>query len=273
MKKILFLLIAAFALISCNKSQQTSEAADVNPKMLVLYYSQSGATATVAREIAQQAGINDLVEIKVTKPYDGDFQQTIARCQQEMADGILPQLDSLPVNIDDYDVIFLGYPVWFGTYASPVASLLKNYNFAGKRIFPFMTFGSGGRLKSTLDLVDAQPQADILGSFAIRTARLAHVSAEVEQYLISWGFIEGEARRTVPFGSQRPVNDKEIAIFQQACGSYQFPLGTPISVAVRDAGYATEYMFYAVNNNDTLTIPVVLGKDEGAVAEFLEVLR
>ena len=65
-------------------------------------------------------------------------------------------------NLSDYDVIFLGYPIWFGTYAMPIATLVKEQDFAGKTIVPFCTFGSGGLNTSTDALTKALPKAKVV---------------------------------------------------------------------------------------------------------------
>ncbi|MGM9720706.1 MAG: flavodoxin [Prevotella sp.] len=79
----------------------------------------------MAQEICQQTGI-DTLRIEAEEPYSGTFDETIARCQKEMADSVLPKLLALDKDIAAYDTIFLGYPIWFGTYAPPVASLIKS---------------------------------------------------------------------------------------------------------------------------------------------------
>ena len=112
-------------------------------KQLVLYYSETGTTKTVAEELQQQLGA-DIEAIEAVEPYSGNFQETIQRGQREMQSGETPAIKPLKSKIANYDVIFLGYPIWFGTYAMPIATLVKNNDFAGKTIVPFCTFGSGG---------------------------------------------------------------------------------------------------------------------------------
>ncbi len=112
-------------------------------KALVLYYSETGTTKTVAQELQKQLNA-DIESIEAVQPYSGNFQETIQRSQQERQNGKTPDLKPLKSKISNYDIIFLGYPIWFGTYAMPIATLVKEYNFAGKTIVPFCTFGSGG---------------------------------------------------------------------------------------------------------------------------------
>ena len=113
------------------------------PKNLVLYYSQTGATEAVAQEIQSLLGA-DIESIEIQDPYSGTYGETIARVSQERENGTLPEVLPLKSDLSKYDVIFLGYPIWFGTYAPPIASLVKEYDFAGKKIVTFCTFGSGG---------------------------------------------------------------------------------------------------------------------------------
>lgn len=88
-KKVIAFALAAVALVACTSKQKIEETE--GPKVLVLYYSQTGATKTVAEEIQKQLAA-DIEAIEVTEPYDGDFNQTIERCQKEMAEGVTPEL-------------------------------------------------------------------------------------------------------------------------------------------------------------------------------------
>ena len=129
-------------------------------KKLVLYYSETGSTKTVAEELQKQLNA-DIEAIEAVKPYSGNFQETMQRGQREMQSGETPALKPLKSKIADYDVIFLGYPIWFGTYAMPIATLVKDNDFAGKTIVPFCTFGSGGLNTSSDALTKALPKAKI----------------------------------------------------------------------------------------------------------------
>ncbi|MBQ5579271.1 MAG: NAD(P)H-dependent oxidoreductase, partial [Prevotella sp.] len=97
----------------------------------MLYFSETGTTKTVAQELQKQLNA-DIESIEAVQPYSGNFQETIQRSQQERQNGKTPDLKPLKSKIAKYDIIFLGYPIWFGTYAMPIATLVKEYNFAGK---------------------------------------------------------------------------------------------------------------------------------------------
>ena len=113
--------LAMMALASCSQKKDASNGL-VSSKPLVLYYSLTSNTKTVAQEIAKRLNA-DIEEIVLEEPYDTAFQATIERCKADREKGILPEIKPLKSNIADYDWIFIGYPIWFGTYAPPIASL------------------------------------------------------------------------------------------------------------------------------------------------------
>ncbi|MBQ3976670.1 MAG: hypothetical protein II686_04535, partial [Bacteroidales bacterium] len=163
MKKLFFAMLSVMALASCAGKGAA-------PKAIVVYYSQLNSTKAVAEQIATKMDI-PIVSIEPVVPYDDDFNATIQRGQKEMA-GELPEIKPLNVKLEDYDVIFLGYPIWFGTYATPMMTFLNNANLAGKKIVPFCSFGSGGLNTSVNDLKKALPDSEILPGYGVRAARL-----------------------------------------------------------------------------------------------------
>lgn len=236
MKKILLLsaLTALFAACSQDKA----------PKVLVLYYSQTSTTKQVAEEISRQLGA-DLEEIVPVESYGTDFQATIARSSRERESGNLPEIKPVAADISSYDVIFLGYPVWFGTYALPIGSLLNAVDFSGKKVVPFCTFGSGGLDTSTRDLKAKLSGAEVLPGYGVRQARIAAVPAEVERFLKLGGFLEGEAEAYEDFGAVHPVSEAETAIFDAAVKGYAMLSAKAESVSSRPVPGGTEYLFVA----------------------------
>lgn len=180
MKKLL-LSLAAMAAVTAGSAQ----------KVLVLYYSETGTTKTVAQEIQKQLGA-DIEAIEAIEPYTGNFQETMQRGQREMQNGQMPALKPLSKKMAAYDVIFLGYPIWFGTYANPIATLVKENDFAGKTIVPFCTFGSGGLNTSSDALKKALPKAKIAEGYGLRTARVAAAEKELDRFLKENGYKKGQ---------------------------------------------------------------------------------
>ena len=234
----LFTIIAAMiiTLVSCGPKKAQ--------KMLVLYYSQTSNTKLVADEIAKRLNA-DIEEIVAVNPYDGSFTETIERCLQERNEGVTPEIQPVKADIASYDVIFIGYPIWFGTYAPPVITFLKNVDLGGKKIVPFCTYGSGGLESSVKDLREAQPNAEVLDGYGVRAARLDAVPYEIDQYLKANGFIEGEYVKLDEFPEQHPVNEEETAIFVAATGEYPMMHAQAKTVASRDIPGGVEYFFIA----------------------------
>lgn len=238
------LAFAAFVVAAVSCGQKKAEAPQ--KKALVIYYSQTSNTKKVAQEIATKTGA-DVEEIVAVNPYNGDFQATIGRCQQEREQGIIPEINPIAANLADYDTIFIGYPVWFGTYAPPMAAFLKQADLSGKKIVPFCTFGSGGLDSSVKDLAKAQPKAEILPGYGVRAARMDAVAQEVDQFLKEGGFIEGEFTKLDAFSESQAVTEEQAAIFDKAVGDYPMISAKATMVASRAVPGGTEYLFTAVD--------------------------
>ena len=118
-------------------------------KVLVVYYSASGNTKRVAEDIAEAAG-GDLFEIVPTEVYtsdDLDWTNSASRVSREHDDESLRDIaltQTTPANWDDYDTVFIGYPIWWGIAAWPVDNFVKNNDFTGKTVIPFATSSSSG---------------------------------------------------------------------------------------------------------------------------------
>ncbi|MDE7376230.1 MAG: hypothetical protein K2N16_05225 [Muribaculaceae bacterium] len=215
----------------------------------MLYYSQTGATKAVAEALQKELNA-DIEQIEITEPYSGDYGQTIDRVAKERAEGIVPQTNSLTYNLDEYDVIFLGYPIWFGTYAPPIAGLLQANNLDGKEIVPFATFGSGG-LEVSVDSLRAHlPNATIANGYGVRNARIDAMPAELHRFLALNGYVADDACKPLPdFSPQRPVTEAQSEIFTNATSDYMFPLGTAVTCGQRLTPDGTEYLFVAKSAN------------------------
>ncbi len=266
---------ALFAAASCGQKKQA-------PKYLVLYYSQTNNTKAVADAIADRLGA-DKEEVVSLTPYDGDFQKTIERCMQERENGVLPEVEPLKANLADYDVIFLGYPIWFGTYAPPMAAMLKSIDLSGKKVVPFCSFGSGGLDSSIRDLKAAQPDAEILPGYGVRAARIAAIEKESDNFLKAGGFMEGECFQPEEFGEQHPASEEEAAIFDAAVNGYPMLNAKAATVASRAIENGTEYLFTATplpreGEGDGKFPPmgdvkVYVTVEDGQAPEFTQVLR
>ena len=264
-----YLLIAAmfaFVLTACGPKKSDT-------KSLVLYYSQTGATEKVAQEIQKMLGA-DIEAIELENPYTGTYMETVQRAGQERESGELPVLLPLKADISDYDVIYLGYPIWYGTYAVPVMSLVKEYDFAGKKIVTFCTFGSGGLEPAISDLKKALPDAEIAeNGFGIRNSRVNSAAKELYRFMVENNYVEGRVEALPDYSAMQPVTEEEINIFDQACSDYQFPLGTPVSSGTRVTPDGVDYIYEVDSNGAKSTIYVTVSNAENAKPEFTRVVR
>ena len=280
MKKLITLMLALVAVVLLTVSCGSKKSDEPQKKVLVLYYSQTSNTKAVAQELATKLGA-DIEEMTLAAPYDGDFQATIARVQQEREQGIKPELKPIQADLSQYDVIFLGYPVWFGTMAPPMLSFVESTDLSGKKIVPFCTFGSGGLDSSIRDLKEKQPKAEILPGYGVRAARIKAMPAEVDEFLKAGGFIEGEYTAPPAFTEQHAVSEDEANIFNAAVGDYPMIKAKATTVASRAIPGGTEYLFSAANlpqegaapNAPAGEIKVYITLQDGQTPEFTQVLR
>ena len=279
LKLIMLAAVAMMVVTSCSQNSMRAKKGKA-PKMLVLYYSQTSNTRTVAQEIATRLHA-DIEEITLVEPYDTAFQATIERCKADREKGILPEIKPLKSNIADYDVVFIGYPIWFGTYAPPIATLLDKIDLSGKRVVPFCTFGSGGLESSAKDLAAKQPNAKVMPGYGVRAARMAAMPKEVEWFLKSIGLLQGEIFAPADFPEQHPVSAEEAAIFDAAVNGYPMLNAKAKTVASRTVLDGTEYLFTAMDMPrekkadlpPASEIKVYVLVENGKAPEFTKVVR
>lgn len=134
---------------SASDNTQTADTTSGSGKTLVVYYSASGNTARVAKDIADAAGA-DIFEITPTEPYtsdDLDWTNSDSRVSREHEDESLRDVPLTTTNVDNwdtYDTVLIGYPIWWGIAAWPVDNFVKNNDFTGKTVIPFATSSSSG---------------------------------------------------------------------------------------------------------------------------------
>jgi flavodoxin len=116
-------------------------------KTMVAYFSASGTTANVAKKMAEAIGA-DLFEIKPETPYTGadlNWQNKNSRSSVEMNDrSSRPAIAVKAADMPQYDVVFVGFPVWWYREPSIIDTFMESYDFAGKTVIPFATSGGSG---------------------------------------------------------------------------------------------------------------------------------
>lgn len=133
-------------------------------KKLVAYFSASGVTKRYAERLAQAAGA-DLFEIKPTVPYtdaDLNWQNSNSRSSVEMRNpDSRPEIAEKLSDMDKYDTVFVGFPIWWYVAPTIIDTFLESYDFSGKTVVPFATSGGSGMGKTADVLRQVCPAADI----------------------------------------------------------------------------------------------------------------
>lgn len=279
-RTVLTIASAAIMLTGCGGAQQAGsndKAADAPApkKSIVIYYSLTNTTAQVAKTFSDKLGI-EIDSIVCNEPYDKDFGKTIQRWNEEREKNVLPAIKPISHNIADYDTIYLGYPIWGGTYPPAMANFIKSNDLKGKVLVPFCTFGSGGLNTSTDNLKAELPESKIIDGYGVRAARISKAQGEVETFLVNSGIVQGEKVVLPEFSEQQPVTDDDKKVFDAACGSYQMPLGTPTTVGKRQIKNGTEYLFNVESkgpDGNAAQSQIYVTAEENAAPEFTQVVR
>lgn len=145
MKKLLYVLLAVVVVIVAFVFLRPAKSNAANDKVLVAYFSATGNTAGVAERLANATGAT-LFEIKPETLYtaqDLDWRDESSRSSVEMKNtDSRPAIASRVENMDQYKIVFVGFPIWWGREPSIINTFLTSYDFAGKTVIPFATSGS-----------------------------------------------------------------------------------------------------------------------------------
>lgn len=191
--RFLYLLLAAIGLSSCNPTSMKAN----NPpeKALVVYFSWGGNTREVAKQIGEITRA-EVFELLPAEPYtrlrygkDGvEGIEEVA--EHEVKEGYQPKLKTLPNNLEQYDVIYVGSPCWFNTIAPPVATFLATVELSGKTIVPFMTHGGSRMGKSVDDIKRLAPKANVTEGLPVSESRVKQAKNEIFTWLKSRNLIK-----------------------------------------------------------------------------------
>lgn len=149
-----------------------------------------GNTARLGEWIWQETG-GDLFSIQVKDPYPSDYEECMDRASREDAENARPELVGSVEDFSNYDVIFLGFPNWWGSVPMPVLSFVEEYDFSGKTVVPFCAHGTGGLSATVRDLKAALPDsAAVLDSLGVYRADIMEAQPAVQDWLKKLGFVE-----------------------------------------------------------------------------------
>lgn len=159
-----------------------------NPKILIAYFSHSGNTRVIAGQIQKSVG-GDTFEIATVDPYPRDYNTVVNVAKREQNANSRPELTAKVENMASYDVVFLGYPNWWGTMPMAAFNFLEQYDFSSKTILPFCTHEGSGLGHSERDIATLCPKATIKGGLAIRGSYVNSAQVDVASWLRQSGLL------------------------------------------------------------------------------------
>lgn len=161
-------------------------AADATPdqakKSLVVYFSESGNTKRVAEAIHKKVG-GDILEIRTVKPYPKDYDTLVNYAKDEQQKGIKPELSSQIPNLEEYEIIYLGFPNWWSSLPMPIHTFAEKSKLDGKQVAPFLTHGGGGTGHIPSDLKKLLPHSQIAKPLSVHGTRSGNVEGEVDTWV------------------------------------------------------------------------------------------
>lgn len=156
--------------------------------MLILYFSRSGNTRAVAEQIHGRIG-GQMIELKTVVPYPADYDALVEQAQREQKSNARPQIATEIPNLEKYDIIFIGFPNWWGTMPMPLFTLLEKYDVGNRSIIPFCTHEGSRFGRSRQDLKTLCPRARLLEGFEARGSRAAGAQENVDAWLRRLGLL------------------------------------------------------------------------------------
>jgi len=164
-------------------------------KILIAYYSRKGenyvngsiknlakGNTEIVAEFIQKATGGELFEIDTVKNYPVGYTECTEVAKVEIQQKARPELKKYLPNIEDYDIIFLGYPIWWSVPPMAVSTFLEHYDFSGKKIIPFATHEGSGLGGSVSYIKKIVPNAEVESGLAIHGADAKNSQAEVTNW-------------------------------------------------------------------------------------------
>ena len=181
---------------SAQKETQTTASARSDQRVLVVYFSRAdentggvgyiekGNTKILAEMIAERMH-GDIFEIKTVKPYPKEYRPATEAAKQEKEENARPEIVGELPDLSKYDVVFLGYPIWWSDMPMPVYTFLDGENFAGKTILPFCTHEGSGFSDTQRSIADVT-KADVREGFALQGHIAQKSPEEARTALYEW---------------------------------------------------------------------------------------
>lgn len=202
MKKVLSILMVLSLMLLCvgcqsnneNKDSQTTAdekgenqsveetPTETNDKSLVVYFSWSGNTENVAKSIQSQTNA-DIFEIIPSTPYTDDYDAVVDLAQEEQRNDARPAIANKIENIDDYDVIYVGFPNWWGDMPMILYTFFDTYDLSNKTVAPFCTSGGSGLSNTVEEIKNLEQNATVTEGLHIGSSSASDPDNDVSEWL------------------------------------------------------------------------------------------
>lgn len=175
-RKLLYLLLIVFSAVMVSCGDKENDEPDypgsdepvpeipADSKILVAYFSWGGTTQRMAQTIADLTGA-ELYRIVPAVPYPADYTECTQVARAELDSNARPAISGTVSNFDDYDIVFIGCPVWWHTTPMIINTFTESYDFEGKIVVPFCTYASTYRDETLANIVALTPKASHLRGY------------------------------------------------------------------------------------------------------------
>jgi flavodoxin len=176
--------IASMALAagSSDAAGQSLASQSQSSKVLVAYFTRTGNTRVIARQI-RRALKADLFQIEPVNSYPEDYEETVAQAVRERDNGYRPPLKATVPNTGSYEAVFLGFPIWGETAPPVIRSFLSQHDLSGKTLVPFITHGGYGQGGSMNVVKEHAPRATVLNPFVLEADQERRTLTQVSRWL------------------------------------------------------------------------------------------
>jgi flavodoxin len=162
-------------------------------KILIVHFSWAGNTRKIAEKIHARVG-GDLVELKTITPYSSNYNTVLDQARKEQSQQARPALRTCIENIEQYNIIILGYPNWWASIPMPIATFLETYDLSGKKIIPFCSHGGGRLGQSVSAIAKLAPDSEVLEPLAVQYDEGANLDSEIDRWLSKNGLVVNRSR-------------------------------------------------------------------------------
>ena len=158
--------------------------------VLIAYFSHSGNTQVIANHIKEIVG-GEVFRIATVDPYPGEYEAVVEVARREQKNGARPKFSNQVTNMKSYDVVFVGYPNWWGTMPMAVFSFMEQHDVSGKNICLFCTHEGSALGRSMHDMRELCPRSVVLDGLATRGGNVRNARNDVRAWLQKIGILKG----------------------------------------------------------------------------------